>query len=1067
MKKSFKTIVSVILSLTFIFSYLNLMSNDVSADTATVNASISEGVVYTSSDYNDNHYFTPSKSGYYYFEGQDWVDVYEVTVETDEYTNEPYNVYEMLDYLDIIPIDYPALVGDEYYQNCFYLVKGKTYAFNYHEGIKFVVRHLDRYVLLERSEDLVKATLDEPFTLSITATSSVSLDNISYIWSDIPNDENGYYGPSVTLNLSQLLDSDNHFIFYNPYEDYENCGDFGRGFVSVCVEAEYKGNTYYKYVSFDIEGYESDLSRKCQAYDNRGFYQEGFVYSELYEFGEPWEFFDVVTEQPDGYEVSLQWCKVDTARKISGNYTDESDLYIPLAGETSNYLVWNASLKNALGDPYHGDHDTDQSIYYDVVCLVTFKKGNETFTKVLNYKITFNVEIRYNGQECFDVERGSTIVMPKFVDGYFDESKQPEGITYKYTWFKCGSEPDYMGYGYSGSDPNDINIHNDIPDLELIGTGKECSINTANLSVISYKNESDGSFEYNSYVACLAQPMYKGHICHGSNFEVYCQIFELHYGSFKIGAWTSSATPCIGDELFLDVDVESIGPVTYQWQKQLDEGWINIFSSTYDTNEYWMTVDEDSFGLYRCAVTDEFGNTIYSEPCEVSLYDGPVITCEPTDFYGFVGDTAKFTVAVEGEGLTYQWQLKKGNSWADQASGGANTPTFSVKVNESRFGKTYRCKITDQNGHEIFSNEVMIIEKEVAIVIDQQPVDCTAVVGTTAKFSVAATGEGLTYQWQLKKGNSWANQSSGGATTPNFSVKAEMSRNGKVYRCLITAANGDQIATDPVTLTVKEPSITITQQPTDCTALVGSKAKFTVAAEGEGLTYQWQLKKGSSWANQNSGGATTPTFSVNADLSRNGKTYRCLITNAEGEQIATNSVTLTVKEPSNSIIITKQPTDASTTEGGSVGFIVEAEGEGLTYQWQLKKGSSWSDLHSGGATTNWLSLGKCDLSKNGKTYRCVITDVNGEQAVTNEVKVTVWYEMPSAVPAVKSAAPAVADDAVADTVTEPDPETVNEAPAPVETPAEETAPAPVEAIAPAPVEEPAPVPADSPVDEPA
>ena len=93
MKKSFKTIVSVILSLTFIFSYLNLMSNDVSADTATVNASISEGVVYTSSDYNDNHYFTPSKSGYYYFEGQDWVDVYEVTVETDEYTNEPYNVY--------------------------------------------------------------------------------------------------------------------------------------------------------------------------------------------------------------------------------------------------------------------------------------------------------------------------------------------------------------------------------------------------------------------------------------------------------------------------------------------------------------------------------------------------------------------------------------------------------------------------------------------------------------------------------------------------------------------------------------------------------------------------------------------------------------------------------------------------------------------------------------------------------------------------------------------------------------------------------------------------------------
>ena len=1054
MKKLLKAIVSIVLSLTFIFSYLNLMTNEVSANSATVTNSISEGVIYTANGYEDPYVFIPSKSGYYCFESEEWGSVERKVVEYDDYYDETYEYYETVDWENIVPIKYDEFITDPV-RSSYYLCEGESYYVNYEEEVDFSVREITRWVRLNKNAELIQANLDETFTLSLTTTSTVAVDNISYTWVDIPNDPE-YHSPSVTLSLSQLLDDNNEFIY--AYDDNDE-GDFGRGFVSCYVEITYQGKDYGWYVTFDIVGYESRMSMVCSAYDVEDSYEMGLGYSDYLDFDYAWELFEIATEQPEDTSVSYQWCKVDTAKKLSGNYTNESELYTPLKGETSSKLVWSKSLIKSLGSPYFADFDENDSIYHEVVCVVTFTNGECSITRIVEYRIIYSVGVHFDGLDCFDIERGSEVTFPadalneNGVPGKFNEDYLPDGITYKYSWFDCGTIPEYMGYGFGGSDPNDIDISSLIADVTYKGTGKEITLDTTYLTMFTIEYED--RYEYVSYVACLAQPMYKGHICHGSNFNVQIEIFELHYGTFKFSSWSSSAEVNIGERLNLIVDVESIGPVTYQWQKQLDEGWINIYSSTYDTNEYWLDVEEDSFGLYRCAVTDEYFNTIYSEPCVVTLYDGPVITCEPTDFYGFVGDTAKFTVAVEGEGLTYQWQLKKGNSWADQASGGANTPTFSVKVNESRFGKTYRCKITDQNGHEIFSNEVMIIEKEVAIVIDQQPVDCTAVVGTTAKFSVAATGEGLTYQWQLKKGNSWANQSSGGATTPNFSVKAEMSRNGKVYRCLITAANGDQIATDPVTLTVKEPSITITQQPSDLSVLVGSKATFTVAAEGEGLTYQWQLKKGSSWSNQNSGGATTPTFSVNADLSRNGKTYRCLITNAEGEQIATNSVTLTVKEPSNSIIITKQPTDASTTEGGSVGFIVEAEGEGLTYQWQLKKGSSWSDLHSGGATTNWLSLGKCDLSKNGKTYRCVITDVNGEQAVTNEVKVTVWYEMPSAVPAVKSAAPAVADDAVADTVTEPDPETVNEASADSAT------------QAPAPVEAPADPPAEAPVEEPA
>ena len=46
-----------------------------------------------------------------------------------------------------------------------------------------------------------------------------------------------------------------------------------------------------------------------------------------------------------------------------------------------------------------------------------------------------------------------------------------------------------------------------------------------------------------------------------------------------------------------------------------------------------------------------------------------------------------------------------------------------------------------------------------------------------------------------------------------------------------------------------ESTIYITSQPADYLGPVGEMATFTVEAEGEGLTYQWQVLKSSGWAN--------------------------------------------------------------------------------------------------------------------------------------------------------------------------------------------------------------------------
>ena len=205
------------------------------------------------------------------------------------------------------------------------------------------------------------------------------------------------------------------------------------------------------------------------------------------------------------------------------------------------------------------------------------------------------------------------------------------------------------------------------------------------------------------------------------------------------------------------------------------------------------------------------------------------ITSQPSDFTGQVGETARFTVAAEGEGLSYQWQLKKGSSWSNLSSGGAKTATLSIKLDESKNGKTYQCVITDGEGNTATSNSAVIHipEPEKELAITTQPSDYVGDIGDTAKFTVAAEGNGLTYQWQLKKGSSWANLSSGGAKTATLSISVDESRVGKVYRCIVSDDKGNSLTSKEVTISLAEPVIPleITSQPVNFKGYVGDTAK--------------------------------------------------------------------------------------------------------------------------------------------------------------------------------------------------------------------------------------------------
>ena len=97
-------------------------------------------------------------------------------------------------------------------------------------------------------------------------------------------------------------------------------------------------------------------------------------------------------------------------------------------------------------------------------------------------------------------------------------------------------------------------------------------------------------------------------------------------------------------------------------------------------------------------------------------------------------------------------------------------------------------------------------------IITKQPVSATVKVGEVAKYSVTATGEGLTYQWQLSKngGNTWSNTGVTGNKTSTITLpKAEVSSDGFQYRCVVTDSNGNSETSSEATLYIVSDDVAV------------------------------------------------------------------------------------------------------------------------------------------------------------------------------------------------------------------------------------------------------------------
>ena len=89
------------------------------------------------------------------------------------------------------------------------------------------------------------------------------------------------------------------------------------------------------------------------------------------------------------------------------------------------------------------------------------------------------------------------------------------------------------------------------------------------------------------------------------------------------------------------------------------------------------------------------------------------------------------------------------------------------------------------------------------------------------------------------------------------------------------------------------------------------------------------------------------------------------------------------------ILINEAETEKTAFSGEYVDFTVEAQGDGLKYQWQVLKNGTWTNCSvNDGAKTNKLTL-EAKKSRDGLKYHCVVSDMYGQSLISEEFTLSV------------------------------------------------------------------------------
>lgn len=447
----------------------------------------------------------------------------------------------------------------------------------------------------------------------------------------------------------------------------------------------------------------------------------------------------------------------------------------------------------------------------------------------------------------------------------------------------------------------------------------------------------------------------------------------------------SPLTTCAGADITFAVTASGPSP-SYQWQISTNGGttFTNIAGQSSDKLNLVAVTASMSSNQYRAVAASCNPAGVNSAVATLTVNAPIAITSGPASVAACENGYAVFTVVASGASPTYQWQISAdaGASFADIS--GATSATLTLNgLSTSLSGNQYRITISGTCTSQSLISSTAILTVNTALTISSQPRPSTLCAGLSTSFSVAASGSGLSYQWQVSTngGVVWVNIS--GQTNSTLNVNTvTTTMNGYLYRVVLNGPCSIDLNSAAAMLTVNMP-VSLASQPVDASVCVGSDARFAVSALGSSITYQWQVSKGGTLFSNLTNNATydgvtsNQLIISNAATNISGDIYRvvaaglpCGAVTSEGAKLTVNTLPSVVATIGTYPRITPYVSTTISAVPSPTGI--------YTYQW-FRDGTRLENINSPLLPVNVDGLGG---------YRVTVTDFKGCRAFSNVVIIT-------------------------------------------------------------------------------
>jgi uncharacterized repeat protein (TIGR03803 family) len=405
--------------------------------------------------------------------------------------------------------------------------------------------------------------------------------------------------------------------------------------------------------------------------------------------------------------------------------------------------------------------------------------------------------------------------------------------------------------------------------------------------------------------------------------------------------------------------VMAFGPesLNYQWQKNgtnlVDGG--NLSGATNSTLTIANVSDSDA-AHYLVMVSNAVG-CVASSTVTLTVIDPPIITSQPLSRTNNAGSTATFIVTASGTTPAYQWF--KGSL----PISGAVLATLTLTNVQHTDIAGYTVVLTNAAGSATSAPPATLTVIDPPF-ITTQPLSRTNNAGSTATFTLTASGTTPAYQWF--KGSLPIS----GAVLPTLTLTNVQDADMAGYSVVLTNAAGSATSAPPATLTVIDPPI-ITAQPSSLVVLPGTNAAFGVSLTGSApfFRYQWKLN-GTNILN-----ATSASYAVPSVGTNHAGNYSVVVTNAAGVAVSSNAALNVVLSPKS------QTNYASSTAT----LIVTTFGpESLNWQWQKNGTNLVNGGNLSGATNSTLTIASVS-DADAANYSAVVSNATDSVTTSNAV----------------------------------------------------------------------------------